>query len=129
MTRQNNHQIKIIPLYSSDGDVKVFLQFPYLYNHLGEWVGWVSYDNDVYSVLGVYIGYISKDKRILSRRFLSNSKPRLDPPSPPSKFLPPATTPLAPLFSEILTGTVDILLEEPEKLHTIDSGDLKPDLD
>ncbi|HKZ44240.1 MAG TPA: hypothetical protein VJZ78_04295 [Anaerolineales bacterium] len=120
---------KVIPLYASNGDAEVFLKYPYLYNRLGEWVGWVTPDYEVYSVLGVYVGFFSKDQRILSKRSLFGSKPRLMPPPPPPKFRPPAYTPLAPLFYELMIGTTDVLLEEPERLHTIDSGALKPDLD
>jgi len=29
----------------------------------------------------------------------------------------------------LLYSTVDILLEEPEKLHTLDSGELREDMD
>lgn len=120
---------KVIPLYNSKGDAEVFLVFPYLFNRLGEWVGWVTSNKEVYSVLGFYIGYISNDKRILSKRFSEERKPRLTPPSPPERVMPPATIPLAPLMSEILYSTVDILLEEPEKLHTLDAGELREDLD
>ena len=125
---QNSHQ-KVIPLYASNGDVEVFLVFPYIYNRMGEWVGWVTPLYEVYSVLGIYVGYFSKDKRILSKRNQLGTKIRLLPPPAPPKFRPPAHSPLAPMFYELMFGTVDILMDEPERLHTIDSGELKPDLD
>ena len=109
----------ITPFYTSKGDAEVFLIFPYLFNCLGEWVGWVTSNKDVYSVLGFYVGYISNDKRILCKRFNEERKPNLIPPSPPQRVMPPATIPLAPMMSELLYSTVDILLEEPEKLHTL----------
>lgn len=120
---------KIIPLYTSKGDAEVFLVFPYLFNRLGEWVGWTTPDNEVYSVLGFYVGYISHDKRILSKRFLDERRPKLTPPPPPQRVMPPATIPLAPMMSELLYSTVDILLEDPDKLHTLDSGELREDID
>ncbi len=120
---------KIIPLYTTKGDAEVFLVFPYLYNRLGEWVGWVTSNTAVYSLLGYYVGYISDDKRILCKRFTDDRKPNLIPPSPPQRVMPPATIPLAPMMSELLYSTVDILLEEPEKLHTLDSGEFREDLD
>ena len=129
MNNSQESNVKVIPLYASNGDAEVFLSFPYIFNLMGEWVGWVTPDYEVYSVLGVYVGYFSKDQRILSKRHLLGSKPRLMPPPAPAKFRPPAHAPLAPLFSELMFGTVDILLDEPERLHTTDSGELKPDLD
>ena len=42
----------VIPLYTSKGDVEAFLDYPYLFNRSGEWIGWVLPDRDVYSVLG-----------------------------------------------------------------------------
>jgi hypothetical protein len=120
---------RIIPFYNSKGDAEVFLLYPYMYNRLGEWVGWIASDKDVYSVLGSYVGYISKDHRILRKRNLESVKPDLDTPPPPNRVMPPATIPLAPLMSELLYSTIDVLLEEPERLHTIDTGEFKQDLD
>lgn len=120
---------KIIPFYTSKGDAEIFLVFPYLYNRLGEWVGWVTPNKDVYSVLGFYVGYVSEDKRILCKRVMDERKPILTPPPPPQRVMPPATIPLAPMMSELLYSTIDVLLEEPERLHTLDSGELREDLD
>ena len=120
---------KIIPFYTSKGDAEVFLHNQSLFNRLGEWVGWITPDKDVYSVLGIYVGYISKDHRILRKRNLESMKPNLAVPPPPQRVMPPATIPLAPLMSELLYSTIDVLLEEPERLHTIDTGEFKQDLD
>lgn len=120
---------KIIPLYTTKGDAEVFMVFPYLFNRLGEWVGWVTPDKDVYSVLGFYVGYVSNDKRILRKRFIEEKKPNLTPIQPPQRVMPPATIPLAPMMSELLYSTIDVLLEEPERLHTMDYGELREDLD
>ena len=120
---------KIIPIYTSKGDAEVFMLFPYLYNRLGEWVGWITPEKEVYSVLGVYVGFIGRENRILRKRNLESVKPTLTPPPSPKRVMPPATIPLAPLMSELLYSTVDVLLEEPERLHTIDTGEFKQDLD
>jgi hypothetical protein len=120
---------KIIPFYTSKGDAEVFMLYPYLYNRLGEWVGWATPNREIYSVLGFYVGYISNDHRILCKRFTNDKKPNLIPPPPPQHVMPPATIPLAPLMSELLYSTVDVLLEEPEKLHTLDAGEFRGDLD
>jgi hypothetical protein len=50
-------------------------------------------------------------------------------PPHPRRIIIPATTPLAPLMSELTTGLVDVLSEEPERLHTVDAGELREDLD
>ena len=41
----------------------------------------------------------------------------------------PASTPLAPMLSELTHALVDVLVEEPERLHTLDSGELRDDID
>ena len=119
----------IIPIYTSRGDAEAFLAYPHLFNLQGEWVGFVTPEREVYSVLGFYVGYLNNDPRLLRKRVLEVSKPKLTPPTHPRKVYPPATFPLAPLMSELFIDTVDVLLEEPERLHTVDVGDLREDLD
>jgi len=119
----------LIPIYDSEGDASAFLDSPYIFNLNGEWIGFISPKHEVYSVLGFYVGYLTDDPRILRRQVTASLKPRIDPPEPPGKVYPPATVPLAPLMSEQPRTTVDVLLEEPELLHTIDSGELSEDLD
>ena len=120
---------KIIPIYTSRGDAEAFLVHPYLYNRQGEWIGWVTQEREVYSVLGYYVGYLTNESRILRKRNMDISKPRLSPPAKPPRVYAPATIPLAPLMRELYADTMDVLLEEPEKLHTIDSGEMRKDLD
>lgn len=119
----------IVPIYNSKGDAQAFLGYPYLFNQLGEWIGFVNAKRQVYSVLGVYVGYLSNEPRILRRRSTSTLSPRADVPRPPGKFVPPATVPLAPLMTELTHSIIDVLLEEPERLHTADLGELRQDLD
>lgn len=120
---------KLIPIYTSKGDVEALLVYPYLYNRTGEWIGWVTPRREVYSVLGYYVGYLTDEPRILRKRVTSTLKPRLKPPAPPQRISPPATFPLAPMMKEITYSTIDVLLEEPERLHTLDVGELREDLD
>ena len=120
---------KIIPIYTSRGDAEAFLVHPYLYNRQGEWIGWVTQEREIYSVLGYYVGYLTNESRILRKRNMEISKPRLPPPAKPARVHPPATIPLAPLMRELYVDTMDVLLEEPEKLHTIDAGERREDLD
>ncbi|MEZ0395882.1 MAG: hypothetical protein ABWK53_05580 [Anaerolineales bacterium] len=124
-----NNTTPLIPLYTSRGDAEAFLRYPYLFNRLGEWIGWVTAEREVYSVLGLYVGYLSDDRRILRKRIIESPPPGRTPPAPPPKIYPPATVPLAPLMKELEFGLVDVLLEEPERLHTIDIGELKQDMD
>ena len=129
-TKTNPTQKRLlIPIYNTRGDVEAFLAYPYLHNRSGEWIGWVTPQREVYSVLGHYVGYLTDEPRILRKRVTSTLKPRLQPPAAPKKISPPATVPLAPMMREITYSTVDILLEEPERLHALDGGELRKDLD
>ena len=123
------NQTTIIPIYTSRGDAEAFLAYPYLFNRLGEWIGWVSSDRQVYSVLGYYVGELTADPRILCKRVTDRIRPRRTPPSCPGRISVPATIPLAPMMGDLRFGTMDVLLEEPERLHTEDSGAMKVDMD
>jgi hypothetical protein len=118
-----------IPIFASNGEASVLLVYPYLFNLMGEWVGWVTPQREVYSTLGVFIGQLTDDPRILRKRSSEGSHPRLPVPPAPPPIKPPATIPLAPLMSEVSFDMVDVLGECPEDLHTIDSGDLREDMD
>ena len=111
------------------GDVGAFLAYPQIYDPTGEWIGFVTADREVYSVLGQYVGYLSEDRRILRPRTLTSPRAQVEPPTRPPKIRPPAIAPLAPLMRELTLSTVDVLLEEPERLHTQDTGELRPDLE
>lgn len=120
---------KLIPIYTSRGDAEAFLLYPHLFNRLGEWIGFVTPKREVYSVLGYYVGYLTDDRRILRKRATSTLKPRLQPPPSPGRVLPPATVPLPPMMRELTHSQVDVLLDEPERLHPIDSGEFREDMD
>ena len=120
---------KLIPIYTSKGDAEAFLVYPYIFNRLGDWVGFVTPKREVYSVLGYYVGIFSEDFRIIGRRATNTFKPRLKPPPAPDRVYPPATVPLAPMMRELTHGQVDILLDDPERLHPLDGGELREDMD
>jgi len=121
--------MKIVPIYTSNGDVAAFLLYPYIYNTVGEWIGFCTAEREAFSVLGNYVGYLSDDQRILRQRTLSTpSRHQASPPRPP-RLSPPAAVPLAPLMRELTQSTVDVLCEEPDRLHTADMGELRPDLE
>jgi len=117
----------IIPIYNSKGDPQAFMEYPYIFNRDGDWVGWITPGREIYSVIGIYVGYLTNDPRIFRKR--ATSKPRLQPPAAPKKICLPATIPLAPLMSELSAGTIDVLLDEPERLHTSDAGEFLEDMD
>jgi hypothetical protein len=119
----------LIPIYSSRGDAEAFLAYPHLFNRNGDWVGWVTPKREVYSVLGYYVGYVTEDPRILRKRGTSTLKPRLQPPSAPKSINMPATVPLPRMMRELSAGTIDVLQDEPDRLHPLDLGDLREDLD
>lgn len=124
---QNQH--RIIPIYSSKGDADAFLVFPHLFNRSGEWIGWVTPKREVYSVMGYYVGTLSDDARIIRKRAEDETKPRVRPPSRPGRITTPPSVPLAPLMSDLPHSLIDVLQEEPERLHTADSGELREDMD
>jgi hypothetical protein len=119
----------VIPIYTSRGDAEAFLAYPYLHNRLGEWIGWVTADRQVYSVLGFYVGELTAEPRIIRKRITASLKPRKTPPACPPKLTIPGTIPLAPMMGDLRFGVTDILLDEPERLHTLDSGEFRQDID
>ena len=125
----NTVQPPLISIYTSKGDTEAFLVYPYIFNRSGEWIGWVTTRREVYSVIGYYVGYLSDDPRILRKRATSTLKPRLNPPPAPEPIRVPATVPLAPMLSELTYSIIDVLSEEPERLHTLESGELRQDMD
>ncbi len=125
MTKAN----RPVPIYSSSGDFEAFLIYPMVFNMVGEWIGFVTRERDVYSIHGEYVGWLSDDPRILRKRSYDYVKPKLTPPQGPSKSLPPASVPLAPMMPELRFDTIDVLQEEPERMPTIDAGELRPDMD
>jgi len=118
----------VIPVYTSHGDADAFLVYPYLFNRQGEWVGFVTPQRDVYSVLGYYVGKLTSDPRVIRKRS-EDTKPRLMPPSAPPRLRIPPTVPLAKLMPDLSHESIDVLEEEPERLHTIDSGEFRQDMD
>lgn len=122
-------QRSVIPIYTSRGDAEAFLVYPYLHNRMGEWIGWVTSNRQVYSVLGFYVGELTAEPRIIRKRFTATLKPRRTPPAFPPQLAVPAIIPLAPLMGDLRFGALDVLLEEPERLHTLDAGEQRQDLD
>ncbi len=120
---------KIVPIYTTPGDWEAILRFPYLYNRDGEWIGWVTSDRDVFDVDGIFVGQLTDEPRILRRRLNSDSLARRDPPPAPERLRPPASAPLPPMMPELPYGIIDVLDEEPDRLHTLDHGNLKEDMD
>ncbi len=120
----------LIPIYTTRGDAEAFLAYPYIFNRLGEWIGWVTPGRQVYSVHGHYVGWLSDDPRILRKRSSGYLKARLTPPTAPSgKIRPPAHVALPPLMPEMAIGTFDVLDESPELMPAVDFGDLRDDMD
>jgi len=122
-------QPRLIPIYTTKGDAEAFLLYPYLFNRSGEWIGFVAPTREVYSVLGEYVGTLTNDPRIVRKRTTSTLKPRLKPPPKPQRVYLPATIPLPPMMADLSHSVIDVLLDAPERLHTIDSGENLQDMD
>ncbi len=122
-------QHRIIPIYTSRGEAEAFLVFPYIFNRNGEWVGWATPQREIYSVLGYYVGTLTNDARIVRKRSEDEMRPRLKPPPKPGKISTPASIPLAPLMQDLTYSIIDVLQDEPERLHTLDGGEFRQDMD
>ena len=122
-------QISFIPIYNTKGDADAFLLYPYLFNRTGDWIGFVTLAREVYSVLGEFVGTLTHDPRIVAKRAIDETKPRVSPPPAPQRVQLPANIPLAPMMPELSHSLVDVLLDMPEKLHTVDSGESRQDMD
>jgi hypothetical protein len=120
---------RLIPIYTTRGDLGAFLRYPYIYNPQGEWVGFVTPNRDVYSVLGHYIGWLTDDPRILRKRSYDFLSPRVTSLPPQPRVRVPATVPLPPMMSELTYTHIDVLEEEPERLSTVDFDELREDMD
>lgn len=122
-------QSKVIPLYTTRGDAEAFLCYPHLFNRNGEWIGFVTARREVYSVLGEYVGMLTDERRIVRKRSTFTLISRLAPPPRPPKISLPATIPLPPMMPELPHSLIDVLLEAPERLHTVDTGEYREDMD
>ena len=120
---------KLIPIFTTQGEVGAFLLYPYLYNLQGEWIGWVSADRMVYSVLGYHVGTLTKDPRIISPQARSEMLPRQTPLPQPDSIHPPSRLPLAPILADIPSNMMDVLVDAPEQLLPYGYGDLIEDMD
>jgi hypothetical protein len=125
----SNAQNRLIALYNTRGDAEAFLLYPYLFNRNGEWIGFATANREVYSVLGEYVGMLTSERRVVRKRGTSTLYPRRTPPPRPPKVYPPATVPLPPMMSELSHSMIDVLLEEPQRLHTLDTGEYREDMD
>ena len=121
--------MKLIPIYTTRGDLGGFLVYPYIYNPQGEWIGWVASDRQVFSVYGHFVGVLNDDPRIFRTLERSNRLPTRQPPPEPPPIRPPAHVPLAPQMSEVPLNIIDVLDEAPELMPTLGYGDLVEDMD
>jgi len=117
------------PLYTSRGDAVGMFVDGYLYDLLGEWIGWTDNRGQVFTVTGEYVGWLSRDFRVLRKRAIDFTIPRRPPPARPPKLRVPPVLPLAPLMAEIRHDTIDVLEEMPERLYTLDADPDVKDID
>jgi len=122
-------QKKLIPIYNSRGEVGALLSFPYIFNLSGEWIGWVTPERNVHSVHGHYVGMLTDDPRIVRKREIALTIHRLKSPEPPPAIRPPVRFPFAPQLPELGTNMVDVLVDAPYLMPSVDFGDLRDDMD
>lgn len=120
---------KPIPIYTTSGDWTALLVFPYVFSTVGEWIGFVTPEKNVFDTDGVYVGWITSEPRILRKRILEDELIRSDLPPLPTKIRPPATVPLPPMMAELPFEIIDVFEDEPDRLHTSDTGEFKEDMD
>ncbi|MCX6082449.1 MAG: hypothetical protein NTW32_23225 [Chloroflexi bacterium] len=118
----------LIPIYTTRGDPDAFLAYPNLFNRAGEWIGFITTQRDVYSVLGYYVGTLTDDPRIIRNRS-GEIKAHVKPPQTPSPVRISAIIPLPRMMGDLPNENIDVLQDEPDRLHTLDAGELRPDLD
>src|SRR4030042_2395259 len=88
---------KPIPIYTSRGDWAALLVFPHVFSSVGEWIGWMTPDRQVYDVDGIYVGWLTGEPRILRKRTYDQPPGRQAPPAAPQKPPAPASVPLPPM--------------------------------
>ncbi len=116
-------------IFTSRGDWGAFLIYPYLFNQIGEWIGWATRDRQIFNLDGNYVGTLSPDQRIVRKKYLEDPPPKRDLPKPPGKPRIPGSVPLPPQMGDLSYDSLDVLEEMPGLLHTMDSGEFKPDVD
>jgi hypothetical protein len=119
---------KLIPIYNSRGSIGALLSYPYIYNLSGEWIGWVTAERQVYSVHGHFVGVLTKDPRIVRKREMATTIHRKKPPPRPPSIQVPGRLPLAPQLPEIGTHMIDVLDDASYLLPSLDSGELRDDM-
>lgn len=120
---------KMVPIFTTHGDIGAILVQPYIFSLSGEWIGWIDLERTVYSVHGHYVGSLTSDPRIIRRRESGYGRDRHAVPEPPERIRPLAHFPLAPQLPELPTFMVDVLEDYPELMPSIDFGDLRDDMD
>lgn len=122
--------MQLIPIYTTRGDMEAYLAYPYIYNKQGEWIGWVSPGREVFSVHGHYVGWLADGPRILRKLAEGYGHQRISIQLPAEmNICPPAHMPLAPLMPELIIGTIDVLLDQPDLMPSVDFGELREDMD
>ncbi len=117
---------KLVPIYRSDGEWVAVYFDRHLFNVDGEWIGFVV-GRRVYDTGGKYLAYLSDDKRLLRKRTIPTTYPRLQPPPRPTRPKLPSFMPLAPMLRSLPHHIIDMFEEFPERLIYV--SDTRPDME
>jgi hypothetical protein len=121
---------KLVPIFTTVGDVAAFLAYPYIFSCEGEWIGWISPDRFIYSTHGHYVGWLADGPRILRKLADGYTRSRVEIIPPFTlRINPPACSPLPPMMAELTFGEMDVLMDRPDLLPPADFGELREDMD
>ena len=106
---------KQIPIYTSEGDCKAYLIYPYVFDEDGDWIAFITDDRNVYSVNGDYIGWITDDPRIVRTVSSDGFRDTSEPPEAPLRIKIKISTSLAPMMPDLPNTQIDVLQDEEFK--------------
>lgn len=113
--------MKQVPIYTTRGDwTAMLVNDYYLYSISGDWIGFLDLKKNVYNVRGEFAGWLSNDMRVLRKRDVSVTMPKLKGPPVQPKLKFAASMPLAPLMADLGYDTIDVFEDMPEKLDPYD---------
>jgi len=114
------------PIYRSDGAWVAVYVDGHLFTTDGDWVGF-AIGREMFDPQGEYLGFLSDDRRLLRKRFVTETRLRKQPPLEPSTPRLPANMRLAPLMPELPFHIIDVFEEFADQLMYV--SETRPDME